>query len=310
MCISAPSAAAVWTKVRSIMPLGQLKRIVRPFVPVSVIERGARRHESFKAQREIDREAARRQRLEGLRSAVSEAAAAIAGLTQTQCGDARFLEHELIPILGLNDEILHEQPQEFSARFGTGLHIWQYPNQLAGYLVWLSRNVAEVTSYVEIGCRWGGMFILLCEWIQKNGGSLRSVTAVDLIEPSPLIDTYFRLLHDRSASGGSPIETTYLRDFSTSPAVAQAMDRIRPDFAFIDGDHLLRGALADHMLIRKHAKIISHHDIFSQAWPETTFLWETLKELERRDFEFFDFVDQYPSVKGHFLGIGAMKRKE
>jgi hypothetical protein len=34
-----------------------------------------------------------------------------------------------------------------------------------------------------------------------------------------------------------------------------------------------------------------------------------VKKLERHDFEFFEFVDQYDSVKGSFLGIGAMKRR-
>lgn len=286
------------------MRLPRMKRIVRPFVPVAIIEGGARRHEEFKKQREIDRERARRRRLEGLHDAVGNAMAAIGALTPAQCVDADYLEHVFIPALGLNDEILHEQPKELAASYGKGLHIWQYPNQLAGYLAWLARNAGDITSYMEIGCRWGGMFILIPEWIRKNGGRLRAVTAVDPIDPSPFIQTWFRLLREQSG-----IEATYLQDFSTSAAVSQAVDRIRPDMVFIDGDHGLRGALGDHMLIRDHARIIAHHDIYSQAWPETTFLWETLKRLETHDFCFVDFVDQYPSVGGNFLGIGAMKRK-
>jgi hypothetical protein len=284
--------------------LPRVKRIVRPFVPVAVIEGSARRHEEFKKQREIDREVARRRRLEGLRDAVGNAMEAIAALTQAQCVDADFLEHSFIPSIGLNDEVLHEQPPELSASYGKGLHIWQYPNQLAGYLVWLARNAADVTSYMEIGCRWGGMFILIAEWIRKSGGQLRAVTAVDPIDPSPFILTWFDLLRERTQ-----IQVNYLQNLSTSDMVRRAVDRIRPDMVFIDGDHELRGALADHMLVRDHAQIISHHDISSRAWPDTTFLWETLKKLEAHDFEFFDFVDQYPSVGGNFLGIGAMKRK-
>jgi hypothetical protein len=286
------------------MRLPRVKRIVRPFVPVAIIEGGARRHEEFKKQREIDRETARRRRLEGLHDAVGNAMAAIAALTPAQCVDANYLEHTFIPTLGLNDEVLHEQPRELSASYGKGLHIWQYPNQLAGYLVWLARNVGDITSYMEIGCRWGGMFILIGEWIRKNGGQLRAVSAVDPIEPSPFIQTWFERLREQSG-----IEATYLRDFSTSDAVGQAVGRIRPDMVFIDGDHELRGALGDHMLIRDHARIIAHHDIYSQAWPDTTFLWETLETLEAHDFEFVDFIGQYPSVGGKFLGIGAMKRK-
>jgi hypothetical protein len=84
---------------------------------------------------------------------------------------------------------------------------------------------------------------------------------------------------------------------------------LQPDFVFIDGDHTLSGALADHLLVRDHATIIAHHDICSQACPDTTLLWQTLRKLEAPIFEFYEFVDQYPSVQGAFLGIGAMKRK-
>jgi hypothetical protein len=208
-----------------------LKRIIKPFVPVGLIELKPRQQRRYERQREI----ARRQRFEGLRDMVGETIAAIAALTEAQCGDAGFLENKFIPSLGLNDENLYKQPPELSASFGKGLHIWQYPNQLAAYLVWLTRSIADITSYMEIGCRWGGMFILTSEWIRKNGGQLRAVTAVDPIKPTPFIETYFGLLRDQS-----PIQASYLRDFSTSAAVRQAVDRIRPDFVFIDGDHDLR----------------------------------------------------------------------
>lgn len=238
-----------------------------------------------------------------LRSAVGETVAAIAALTEAQCTDIAFLENEFIPSLGLNDENLDEQPPELSASYGKGLYIWQYPNQLAAYLAWLARNVVGITSYMEIGCRWGGMFILTSEWIRKNGGQLRTMTAIDPIEPSPLIKAYFKLL------GQSSIQTIYVRDLSTSILVKEMVDRIHPDFVFIDGDHSLRGVLGDHMLVREHARIIAHHDVCSQACPDTTFLWESLKKLEILEFDFFDFIDQYPSCKGNFLGIGVMKRK-
>jgi hypothetical protein len=287
------------------MQLLQLKRKIKPLVPVGLIElKTRRRHENEKQQ-----EIARRQRFEGLRGVVRETVAAIAALTEAQCVDASFLENRFIPSLGLNDEVLHEQPPELSASFGKGLHLWQYPRQLAGYLAWLARNVAGITSYMEIGCRWGGMFILTSEWIRKNGGQLRAVTAVDPIEPTPFIEAYFDLLRGQAKASRSPVQATYLCDLSTSLAVAGEADRIHPDFVFIDGDHGLRGALTDHMLARNYARIIVHHDVCSQACPDTTFLWEVLKTLEAHEFDFFDFVSQYPSVKGNFLGMGAMKRK-
>ena len=43
-------------------------------------------------------------------------------------GDADELER-VIPLLGLNGELLYQQPKELNEHYGTGLHIWQYPNQ-------------------------------------------------------------------------------------------------------------------------------------------------------------------------------------
>jgi hypothetical protein len=279
------------------MQLSKLMRNIGPHVPVALIMLNSRRVEI-----------ARRERFKRLKGKVVEAVNSIAALTEAQCVDARFLETSLIPFLGLNDEHLDEQPPELSTSFGKGLHIWQYPSQLADYLVWLSRNAGEVKSYLEIGCRWGGMFILITEWIRRVG-RLQATTAIDPIKPSPLIETYFELIRNQSGANRPPIQATYVRDFSTSQAAREIANKVSPDLVFIDGDHRLRGALADHMLVREKARIVVHHDVCSDACPDTTFLWETLKKLEAHEFEFFDFVSQYPSVKGNFLGIGAMKRK-
>jgi cephalosporin hydroxylase len=63
--------------------------------------------------------------------------------------------------------------------FGFGLHIWQYPSQLARYLASLSLNCKEITCYVEIGCRWDGTFILVSEWLQKQGRNVNQLIGVD-----------------------------------------------------------------------------------------------------------------------------------
>jgi hypothetical protein len=134
----------------------QLKCIVRPFVPAGLIELNSRRNSRRQHEAERHRELLRRQEFEKQRDIVYKTVAAIGALTDSQCVDANFLENIFIPALGLNDEFLNEQPPELSARFRKGLHLWQYPSQLAGYLVWLARNAAGIESYLEIGCRWGG----------------------------------------------------------------------------------------------------------------------------------------------------------
>lgn len=219
----------------------------------------------------------RYQRFADLAPFVREAIDTIAALTPAQRVDVDFLEREFIPALGLNDELLHEQPPELAPSFGKGLHLWQYPNQLAPYLAWLARNAAGITSYMEIGCRWGGMFILIAEWLRTSGADLKRVIALDPIAPTPFIATYFELLQDQAR-----IEPIYMQAFSTSPLVAAHVDRLKPDFVFIDGDHSLRGAMQDHLLVRAHASIIVHHDIQSQACPDTTWLWKALRNSKHR----------------------------
>lgn len=247
----------------------------------------------------------RYQRFADLAPFVREAIGTIAALTPAQRLDVEFLEREFIPALGLNDELLREQPPELAPYFGRGLHLWQYPSQLAPYLAWLAGNASGISSYMEIGCRWGGMFILVTEWLRHSGADLKTVIALDPIAPTPFISTYFDLLQEQAS-----IEPVYIQDFSTSPLVAAHVDRLKPDFVFIDGDHSLRGALQDHLLVRSHASIVVHHDIHSQACPDTTLLWKALKEFEAPGFDAFEFISQYPSVNGSFLGIGAMKRRQ
>lgn len=268
--------------------MGAFKSAVRPFIPI--------------AAREMRRDHRRRERLDQAKGSVKEAMEKISSLSPSQCTDAGFIEHELIPAFGLNNELLDHQPPELSHLIGRGLHIWQYPNQLADYLVWVANNCAGIKSYMEIGCRWGGMLILTSEWIRKNSTDLRSVTAIDTIEPSPLIKTYFQLLQG--------VETSYVQELSTSAKAKEIVSLIRPEYVFVDGDHSLRGVLSDHLLVRDYAKIIAHHDIASPTiCPDTTFFWSIMRELESVVFDLSEFVDQYESVPGSYLGIGTMKRK-
>ena len=152
------------------------------------------------------------------------------------------------------------------------------------------------------------MYILSVEWLRKNGAELESAVAVDPIDRSPFIDEYFRLLQSENGRTGRPVAALYVHALSTSVEVLNVVKRLQPDFVFIDGDHSLKGAMADHMLVRDCARMIVHHDIASQSCPETMQLWGILKELERCSFDFLEFAEQYQSVDGSYLGIGIMQK--
>jgi hypothetical protein len=222
----------------------------------------------------------------------------IRAVPQSRCLDVDYLEHELIPALGLNNEQLQSQPTELAAHYGKGLHLWQYPNQLARFLVWLAFNANDMRSYMEVGCRWGGTFIVLTEWLRRIGAPLEFAVAVDPIAPTPFIKRY------REAAD---FPVVYLQMLSTSRPFLDYARSAKPEVVFIDGDHRMAGVMTDHANARKYAKIIVHHDISSDACRDTTLFWQYLKLTEDR-FESVDFTQQYESVRGSFLGIGALKR--
>lgn len=249
--------------------------------------------------------AARRKRafLGGIVNSVDTAVERIRALGAEDASDRSALEHGLIPALGLNDEELQEMPPELAQFYGTGLHLWQYPSQLSRLLIWMGENARNATSYCEIGCRWGGMAILMTEWLMRYSDKFTEVIAVDPMVQSPFLARYSEIL------AGDGVQLTYLQDFSTSQPAHKLIDRVQPDVVFIDGDHSLGGALKDHLMVRDVARIIVHHDIASDPCPDTTLLWSALKQLESGSWELDEFADQYDSVDGNALGIGAMRRK-
>ena len=101
-------------------------------------------------------------------------------IRESSIEDLKKIEYleKLIPKLGLNKEVLIEQP-EIVKENGGGLLIWQYPNQFSKYLSLLQKQ--EISSYLEIGCRWGGTFILTNEYLKKFGKIKKSL-AIDIID--------------------------------------------------------------------------------------------------------------------------------
>src|SRR5580658_8967061 len=79
--------------------------------------------------------------------------------------DEAFLREEFLLALGLNGEILDEFPTQLYPWCGRGILSWQYPVQFAKYLTYLAGK--NLRSYVEIGCRFGGTFIIVVEYLRR-----------------------------------------------------------------------------------------------------------------------------------------------
>jgi len=208
-----------------------------------------------------------------------------------------YLE-KLIIKLGFNTEILREQPKIVIDN-GGGLLIWQYPNQFSKYLSLLSKQ--EIHSYIEIGCRWGGTFVLTTEYL-KMFNTINKSVAVDIID-SPVL---------RYCLSNS--ETQFIKTNSTSEEFKIYMNNNYFDLVFIDGDHTYNGVKNDYELSKNSGKMFVFHDILNDVCPGVVQFWNELKTTESEKYHFFEFTEQYSDVwentKQRFLGIGVAITKK
>lgn len=207
-----------------------------------------------------------------------------------------YLER-LIVNLGFNNEILREQPKIVKDN-GGGLFIWQYPNQFSKYLCLLNKQ--SISSYIEIGCRWGGTFVLTNEYLKMFNNMSKSV-AVDIID-SPVLNYCV-----------SNNETQFIKINSQSEAFSVYMKNNRFDLIFIDGDHSYDGVKNDYEICKDSGKIYVFHDIVNDVCPGVVVFWNELKINERDTYDFYEFTEQYEDVWNDthqkFLGIGVAIKK-
>lgn len=209
--------------------------------------------------------------------------------------NAAWLEHFLLPRLGLNNEALHEFPSELYPWCGYGVKSWQYPLQFSKYLVELSNR--HISNYLEIGCRHGGTFIVTVEYL-KRFNNLEVAIALDIAQ-SNIMASYAEA--DRLVS-------YHLASSLSQEGVALIQQR-HWDLTLIDGDHSYAGCKGDYEAVRDHVKLIALHDIVSDVCPGVTQTWKEIKSVvpARRTFE---FTEQYAEVVNRtgnqFLGIGLV----
>jgi hypothetical protein len=213
---------------------------------------------------------------------------------------ADWLEHEALPALGLNHELLDEGPwpllpSRLHGAAGHGLLAWQLPNQLAPYLVHLSRY--PIASYLEIGVRHGGTFVITVEYLRRFR-ELETAVGVDLSR-CPSLERYGRM---NSAAH-------FARTNSQSLRFRRLVKRSAPwDLVLIDGDHREGPLRRDFSTVCDHARIVVLHDIVSPI-ASVKKVWEEIKSDHADRFDFFEFADQYDEVvrlTGQtWLGLGV-----
>jgi Cephalosporin hydroxylase len=210
------------------------------------------------------------------------------GSTLSKLKNESYLEHTLIPSLGLNTELLWQYPDDLR-RFAGGMLIWQYPNQFAKYLVFLSSQ--RITSYLEIGIRWGGCFLTTLHYLKRFNSSIHA-TGVDLeIHPQ---------LRGLAQSAELLSMDSHLEHF-TAFCKGKSFDLV-----MIDGDHSYEGVKADFESVKDIGRIFVFHDITSSVCPGVGKFWGELKSQCTGTQHFIEFVDQYDSVVNRPLfGLGV-----
>ena len=223
-------------------------------------------------------------------------------LTIKKLKEKEFIENELILTVGLNDELLNEQPTEFVEYYGKGfgIRVWQYPNQFSSYLKFMSSYAKSINSYLEIGCRFGGTFILSTEYFLRLNSNFNKSVSVDIIDPCPILSEY--------------VEFNTLSQFKKMNSLSSEFKEYIIDnffdVIFIDGDHSYQGVKTDAELTKDKCNIQVFHDIVNDCCPGVVNYWKEVKKTYKDTHNFHEFVDQYDSVDGSYLGIGVAVRKE
>ena len=196
--------------------------------------------------------------------------------------------------LGLNDEGLQELPPELHPHCGPGLRVWQYPLQFAPYLRQLAR--LRVRSYLELGIRHGGSYVLTVELLRRFA-PLDFSLGVDII-PCPSMADY-QLLNPRSE---------FACVNTQSPAFGALLERLgHVDLAFVDSHHEEGQCRRELEALHGRANMIALHDVSNVGCPGVQRVWEELRGMEQ--YTCFEFTEQYPGL-GPYMGIGLAVKKE
>lgn len=209
---------------------------------------------------------------------------------------------EILPTFGMNNECTFEIPKRFESYMGWGIKFWQYPNQFSKLLCHLKDK--DIDSYLELGVRWGGTFIIMNEFLLKYNPILES-RALDVIPPSEILSIYqneFRkkkfIYHETDTHDIFLVESIEGRE------VSESINK-KIDLVFIDACHAYQCVKHDyHMALMFGAKYIIFHDIVNQSTKGAVNAWNEIKRLHKKTYE---FVDQYDELNGKFLGIGLIE---
>lgn len=208
--------------------------------------------------------------------------------------DPYYLEYKLLPELGLNDRHMHQYPSHLHPYCGNGINSWQYPNQFAHYLHYLSKQ--KIKSYCEIGCHKGGTFIITVEYLNRFYD----------MDYALAVDPWERHIMHEYADFNSDI-VNYMVCSSESESFKDVYKSMFWDLTLVDGDHSYGAVKKDWELVKDNSTFVAFHDIRNILCPGTQQMWADVKKEVNHTLE---WTDQYDEVllrmRGSIMGIGLV----
>lgn len=180
----------------------------------------------------------------------------IRSATKKNLGDADWLEGAIKEIGSSTARTAHDYE---------GCGAWQWPTEMAPYLVALSK--LKVRSYAEIGIWHGGGFAITVEYLKRFG--LQVALGIDM----HLRESAISYAHDTPG-------TVLIQAESNEDVARYAVETLRPDLVFIDADHSYATAKHDWELARSAARHVAFHDIH---WPGVDGLWAEI-DLPKKEW--------------------------
>lgn len=183
----------------------------------------------------------------------------------------------------------------------SGKVIPQRDDELEGFIKILKEK--EVTSYLEIGCRYGDTFFNIVSSLPHGSKAV----AVDMVDGTwGRSDSREHLEHNVQLLKDMGYDVKCYFGDSTSLSIRNLVHQNGPyDCAFIDGDHRFEGLTLDWINYRPMARMVAFHDI--DGWDQ----------FERRDGHVVEVPDVWNILKRHYphteligkkrgMGIGVL----
>lgn len=231
------------------------------------------------------------------RELVEERVAMIRDAALENLLSAAWLEHELLPQLGLHWWAQEFLPACLGPYCGTGLQSFQAPNQFAKYLAHLSGQ--QISSYLELGLGCGGTFIITIEYLSRFSAVPVTALGVD-ISIDPILRAYAEL-----NSNAQLLESS-----TDTPDIGKLLRRRFWDLALIDADHTEEACERDLALVRDNARLIALHDIYNDICPDIEIEWNRLLRIVPRRSS-WEFTEQYEEMlrtrNQRLWGIGLVE---